>query len=143
MAEADPMAAVRSILLADSGVTGQVSTRVYGDELPGSQNQQMPRKCVVLSYSGGGSLGPGARSYVPWGVTRMDVRSYGATPYEASQVRNAVHMVLKFLRRTVAASTVVHGVTVSGGPLTLRDPDTGWPHKLMVYDVNAIEFATT
>ena len=58
MAEADPIAAVRSILLADSGVTGQVSTRVYGDELPGSQNQQMPRKCVVLSYSGGGSLGP-------------------------------------------------------------------------------------
>ena len=52
-------------------------------------------------------------------------------------------MVLKFLRRKVAASTVVHGVTVSGGPLTLRDPDTDWPYKLMVYDVNATEFAAT
>ena len=134
----NPRAALISYLMSDSGVTALASTRIFG-ELPGSENQYMPRACLVLTETGSGSLGPGARSYVPWGVTRMDIRAYGSTPYEASQLYHAMNVAVKQMARTVAASTVLQDAIVSAGPRSGRDPDVDWPFVWGSYEVSALE----
>ena len=79
-----PLAAAKTILREDADVNALTSGRVFAPELdrksPHQNPQDMPRACVTLTNTGGGSLGPGARSRVPWTVTRLDVQSYGKTP---------------------------------------------------------------
>ena len=140
-------AAVVAVLKADASITGMVTPRlIYGGELGGGNEderrwavKQMPRAAIVVSGSGGGSLGPGARSYAPWGVRRLDIFAYGRMPYEADQLYEAVYSVITQLRQTVAAGTVIKNASVSGGPIQTRDPDTDWPYTLGIYDVSATE----
>ena len=77
---ADPIAAVVSYLAADSDINALAEGRVYGEELPKRKTGDMPVKAIVVAYSGGGSIGEGARSNVPITTARVDVRSYGETP---------------------------------------------------------------
>ena len=133
----NPLAAIVALLRADTDVAALVGTRVFGGELPQSQASAMPRHAVVLTLSGGGSLGPGANSYVPWTVNRMDMRCYGRDPLEAWTLYEAVDAVMRNLRRETSASTLIHDATISGGPISNRDNDTDWPYVLSVYDVSA------
>ena len=82
-AEANPLAAVRTILRRDSDIAALTEGRFYVPELDGKDPrgnaQAMTRPCAVIRNTGGGSLGPGARSRAPWAVTRLDVESFGKT----------------------------------------------------------------
>ena len=137
----NPLAAARIILIADPEVARLTSGRVYAPELPEKQAQEMSRPCIVLRNTGGGSLGPGARSRAPWTNTRLDVQSFGKTPSEASEIHWAVHEVLIALERTVVDDTVVNDVVVTGGPINSRDADTDWPFALGIFDL-ASAYAT-
>ena len=156
----NPLGAVRTILRADADVYALTEGRVVVPELnrqsPDQKPQDMPRPYVVLKNTGGGSLGPGARSRVPWTVTRLDIESYGKTTEECYQLHWAVYRVLTALGelpveaggtgaslppdepgQNTLANTRVFDAVVTGGPINERDSDTGWPFVLGVFDLSA------
>lgn len=123
----DPIKAIIDILKADSDITTLVSTRVYGMELPRSETANMPRKAIVIQPSGGGVFPVGSADYIEHSDQRIDVFSYGETPFEAQKVRREVLDTLKQLKRTIINGTLLHWINRAGGSLALRDPDTDWP----------------
>lgn len=104
----------------------------FGHELPDTFLEVapgMPRKCFVVSGSGG----PPAGGFLPNGRQRLDLRFYGATHAEAMDVAIAAHELLKNLRRTVVGDVLIRSFEPSSGFLTLREPETRWPLVLRTY----------
>lgn len=130
---ADPILALIAILKADAGVAALAGARVFGDELPASETATQPRKAIVVRSSGGPSLAAG--SYLEHDSQRVDLLSYGETPFEAGRLRRAVFDTLKPLRRTVAAGALIHWVEPAGGWATERDPDAAWPAAFQSFQV--------
>lgn len=124
---ADSVKAVKDILAADSSVIALVGTRVFGIELPQSEANNMPRKCIVIKPSGGAGFGVGDRDFVKHSADRVDIFYYGETPFEANKLRRTAYDVLKQVSRTVVNQVLVHWLNRAGGPIPLRDPDTTWP----------------
>ncbi len=122
---ADVIDGLITFLKADAPLTALVGTRVFGLELPAAEAGEMPRTAVVVQPSGGSTLTEG--TYAPLTAQRVDVFSYGETPFEAERVRRAVFDALKALRRAVNASVLIHWCDPAGGFANLRDPDTTWP----------------
>lgn len=137
----DPLVAVRIYLLADAGVAALASTRVFAAELPSAEASEMPRATVVIAAAGGGGASPGARSHVPVGGVRIDVKCYGASPAEASELHYATLSALKTIGRTFVDGTLLHSCVVEGGPFSLREPDVDWPLVLSTYQLLAAEVA--
>jgi hypothetical protein len=119
----DVVAAVVAYLRADAAVLAIVGTRVFGEELPGSEAASMPRASVVVSATGG----YGQTDAVPLMKPRVDVRCYGATRAAAMTLHLAVYVALRALSRAVSATGLLHGAIEEGGPQSLRDQDTDWP----------------
>ena len=141
IAEANPLAAVRTILKRDPNIAALTEGRIYIPEFDGKDPrgnaQAMIRPCAVIRNTGGGSLGPGARSRAPWAVTRLDVESFGKTAYESSRVHWMIYRVLVALERTTVNDTILIDAVVTGGPINEVDSDTGWPFTLGVYDLSS------
>lgn len=135
----DRLTALIAILKADAAVSAQVGTRVFGGELPPAETASMPRKATVISHGGG--LGVFGGGYQEYGDTRVDARCYGETPLEADDVWRAAYGALKQMRRTLQGTIYVHWARPSGGPLSLRDPDTDWPYVFSSFQVLAAEAA--
>ncbi len=117
--------ALRLFLLADSGVSGLVETRVFAVDLPAAEAASMPRQCVVVKPSGGPPFQPG--SYIDHALQTLDLFSYGETSFEADLVRDAVGSALRLLRRGTIGTTLIHWVQPAGGWASNRDPDADWP----------------
>lgn len=125
----DARAAIIAILTADVVVAAQVGTRVFGDELPQAETDNMPRKCVVVAPAGG--TPPGfAQGTLPLEAQTIDTLCYGATLYEAEEVRRAVYAAMVGIERVVKSSVMVHCAAVSGAVMEGRDGDAYWPYKL-------------
>lgn len=134
----DAREAIITILKADSDVATEVGTRVFGDELPRSETDSMPRKCVVVAPGGG--TPPGfASATLHVEVQRLDVFCYGETLYEAEEVRRAVYGALKGITRQVASNVMVHWARPAGGAASGRDPDADWPVKWNSWQIMADE----
>lgn len=129
----DFIEALRSYLLADADVVAATSSRVYGAELPQAEVINQPRGAIVLRAQGGGNLF--GRSYIEINDPRVDILCYGSTPYQAGVVHNAMHPVLKQMRRNVQGSCLLHWAHPTTSPLSLRDPDAEWPMVLSVWQV--------
>lgn len=124
----DMAVAVRQYLLEDSGVSGQVDDRVYVDDLPTTENENMPRSAVVIRSAGGNELA----SYNHNQTARFDILSYGGTRFDAGVVDGHVAEALHYLKRVVVEGTLLHSVIITGGSRTFKTADTGWPVKLRV-----------
>lgn len=142
MAIPDPIGALIAYLKADTDITTLAGTRVFAPEMHATEVKNQPRQALVLSQSGGGGLGPGRSSLIEVEVFRLDVRAYGATHLEAMTLSLAAHSRLKTMIRTVQSNTLLHNATISGGPLSLREPILDWPLVLRVYDIMVAELAT-
>jgi hypothetical protein len=135
----DHIEALVAFLKLDADVASVAASRVFGAELPESETSFMPRSAVVLLPAGGlTAIGDGVQRY---GDVRVDVRAYGTTPKLANDVWRAVHPALKDLLREVHAETLLHWAKPSGGPISLRDPDTHWPFVLSSWQVFRSEVA--
>lgn len=147
---ANPRAALIHYLLANTDIAALVETRIW-PELPEKEAQQQARAAIVITESGGGTIGPGAESYADWENTRMDILCFGKDPYEASNLQRTVTVVLKRMERTVVRwtfkvngvstqmETVLVDATITGGPISGRDPDTDWPFCFASYNVSSYE----
>lgn len=123
----DPLSALIQYLKADTGIitlAGTPSpTRVFGLELPQNQSASMPRKAVVLKFSGG----PGKQPHADLSEQRIDIWCYGETAFEAMKLQLAVSQAVDTLRRKAEGTTFLHGAIQSGGLLgPIEDPDTNW-----------------
>lgn len=131
--------AIRRYLLSDAGVAAEVSDRVFIDDLPESENESMPRKCVILRSAGG----PDLRSYTDLQRQRFDVMAFGATRFEAGEVDAAVVYALHWMRRNVKEEAVLHSAVLSGGSTTFKAAQTGWPIKMRTVLVSGSMNAAT
>jgi hypothetical protein len=134
---ADPVGGLVEFLQANEPVSELTDRRVFGGELPESENAAMPRGCVVLRPAGGaGQLGGG---YQQFSDQRIDALCYGDSPQAAYQLWMLVNVALKQLQRTIRANTLIHWCRSTGGPLSLRDSSTEWPYTLASFQVLASE----
>ena len=143
---ANPRAALISYLKTHRDVQALVgqqqdllSIPLVVGELREIEAQHMPQYAIVITESGGGTTGPGAESYADWENTRMDILCYGKTPYEASNLQRTVHRALKRMTRNVQPAGVLVDATISGGPISGRDPDVDWPFAFASYNVSSYE----
>ncbi len=110
----------------DADVIVQVATRIFGEELPRSETDSMPRKCVVIASSGG-AIPPWAGATVKLEVRRVDLFCYGATLYEAEEVRRAVFGAMRALKRVLSAAVLIHWAQPAGGAAAGREgPISQW-----------------
>ena len=127
-----------------------VDDRIFGFAVPeGAKQRSILRNAIIVTPSGGGSLGPGARSYAPWRVNRLDIFCCGKTPADAAHVHGIVEEIMTGMEQTVicVADTVLKSAVISGGPLPGWIPQasnsTGpdWPYMLGIYEVHAIPYS--
>ena len=75
---------------------------------------------------------------MPWRVTRIATRCYGATPALAEEVDAALYAYLTQINSRRTEYGIIQDLTVSGGPIAGRDPDTDWSFYYSVYDLSLI-----
>lgn len=136
---ADPIAALRTILLADPDLDTAVNGQVYGGEIPEAESKSMPVAAVVLRPAGGPST-PGG-GYQQFGKQRVDVVCYGHTLSESYAIDRLVYPILNAIQRQVADSVLVHSATCEAKAATARDPLKQWPTTYSSWLVLAAEVA--
>lgn len=128
----DPLLAVKAYLLADADVAALLGTRIWGEEVPASEVNAMPRHGLVIVHAGGRELFGGTRMDI--GGMRISTRAYGPTYYDAQILDRAVYEAFKALHRYGATGQAgLYSVTQESGPFTQRDPSTDWPYALCTY----------
>lgn len=128
---ADIVTAIVELLKADAGIAASVDGHVYGGELPPDLAALMPRTAIVVQASGGAAFAPA--STVDAETQRLDIVCYGATPFEAAELRRLSNPVLRHTLRRVVAGVLIHWVQWAGGYISGRDRDGAWPYALQSY----------
>lgn len=121
----DPIAAVVRFLKSDVDTAAMVGTRVFGGELPLTENASMPRCAVVIRNAGGGLL-PISSSYVRVNDIRLDTYCYGTTPSQAFRVYRCVAGALKQMPRNLQGQTLLHWARTAAGPSNVVEGPTEW-----------------
>lgn len=124
--EVDSAELVHVFLSADTGLTAQISTRLYGD--PGLPQNFTIAKAVMFLEDGGPS-----HPDIPMAGTRFAFYCYGPTAQDARTVYRALFNALTRASRT--NKTLTGGIvgrlqkaTREGGPSSRTDPGTGWKY---------------
>ena len=126
----DPIAGIVAFLKTKSNVTNHTSTRIFGQELPRSELANMPRKCLVISSSGGGRGHIQATTYRQ---VRVDVRCYGESPKQAMDLHIATDTTLLDIERVAQGNTFIYDAVLETGALSLRDPDLDYAYVSAPY----------
>lgn len=112
---------------------GLAAGRVFGARLPQAQVQHMPRAAIVVRAAGGaGTFGGG---YLPVVDDRVDVRAYGETPWEASQLAEEASRLLHAIRDVQTVHGRVLWCRRGGGPVDVTETQTGWDLVLTSWQV--------
>lgn len=125
MGEADPVAALVAFLLRQNSVIALAGADIFGGELPQDVVQLMPRAAILVKPSGGASMMAG--SFADHDTQRVDIITYGPTPFVAHRLMAEVAHALRQLRRQVHANTLIHWCESAGGFMTGREAQTEWP----------------
>jgi hypothetical protein len=113
----DPIAEIRTLLLADTDVASLAGTRVYGDDIAEGDQGSMPQATVVLREAGG----PGRLGFTLYRRTRIDTLCYGKSLSESAQLHRYVREVLETMNRPTGT---LFTAEVSSDGRNGRDPDT-------------------
>lgn len=139
---ADATTATAALLAGRAAIQAVAGTDVYGEELPDSDAfvGSMPKAAIAVQSSGG--IGPADGTYLRLGAQRVDVDCYAPSMYLARRLARIAHAELKAVRRETVTyedetgepvSVLIHGYTVSGGFVALREPTTRWPRITRSY----------
>lgn len=131
----DPTIITREMVAAAPGVSEATSGRVYGVEVPEAEAGAMPRSCVVVIPNGLGTPPPGQSDYVRANVSRIEIRSYAASPAEAGRISALVDVHLHQHGRQIIRGTMVWWATRVSGPVSARVAPGDWPCVIRTYDV--------
>lgn len=130
----DPIADLRALLAADTGIqtlVGQTAggdVRVFHSELPDTESESMPSQAVVLSQAGG----PGREKRTHLRRIRVDTFCYGETLYESQRLHDTVREVLEELARTTNS---IKTIEITSDGQNGRDPLKQWPVCYATYSV--------
>ncbi|ALJ14266.1 hypothetical protein [Sphingopyxis macrogoltabida] len=133
MIEADPIAALRTWLLADAPIAELVGEDVFGGSLDGDILDRGPKAALVVTPSGGPSLT--GRSNAEFDTARIDLIAYGATPAEADALMRTAAPRLWTIDRIVIGDTLIHWVNRAGGAGMARKSDTQWPQAFRSFQI--------
>ena len=134
----DVLEAVIAALEANNDVSTLTANRIYGIRLAEDEIENMPRKCIVLRYAGGAERNDFIKIISP----RIYFYSYGESEYEAGRVDRAVYVCLKNIDRLTINGTLIHGVAISTGPISMESA-AGWPIQWRSAVVTASETEIT
>lgn len=168
MAQPDPFATMRSILLGETSITslllpqtalpsltvapifalsyprkvaGAAQTGYTGHDWAALLQQQAIR--LVLITAAGRIASVGDTTRVPYSRPRMDIQCFGRSESDAMTVYLAVDAFLKEMSNERAAlsagTSLIRDVTVEGGPLSFDDPTTEAPEIVGTYGASFIE----
>ena len=126
---------VIAIMKADPALNTLVSGRIYGAELPESENGNMPEKAIVIALSGGIE----DSGTIEIMKSRVDVYCYGETFYQAGIVDAQVYELLKYAHRETISNMLIHEIAVSGGAIQLKESKSEAPIMWRSYVVTASE----
>lgn len=118
--------ALRSALIANPSIQYEVGNKVYINEMPDAQVNNMPEKCIVIYEQGGTEM----NHYAPLAIPRFDVWCYGASYFEAGEVDGAFWDYAHNVSMQDQDDTLIQSIILSGGPRAGKEPDTGWPVKI-------------
>lgn len=135
----DLLAALVAHLRAQPVVSSIVGARVFGMELPEAEARHMPRHALVLQPSGGAV--PGYAQSLALDSARIDIYSYGPTPFEAMRLRRATRAAMREVTRVRVGTTLLHWALPAGGYAQERDAKTRWPLVWESFTVLASERA--
>ena len=124
----DPIADLRSLLLADSGVAAIAGTSVYGGELPQAQATTAPDPTVVIKPAGG----IGRLKTMKTRTIRIDTVCYGQTLKDSWTLHLAVREALETLGRPTGC---VKSVEMASEAANARDSVKQWPTCYASYSV--------
>ena len=110
--------------------------RVFGEEVPSKEAKNMPRACTLVKTAGGV-----AQDFVTIGRTRIDVRTFGETPYQARTEYLKVYDLLKSAKAQAMDDVWFLSAVMESGPLSMRDPDTQWPYVMSIWNVMSREIS--
>lgn len=141
MSAADPLEALRSILLADATVTGLVGDRVRCLSLHADDEKALTAQtsCAAIRLKPAG--GPGARGYQQFGKRRVDITCYGASVDESYDVYLAVQPILHQLERVTVGTVLIHSATEESSAAVGVNPLTQWPETYSSWLVLAADVA--
>lgn len=122
----DPIAEIRSLLLADADVASLAGTNVFGDEIKESVRATMPAPVVVLLDAGG----PGRAGFNLYRRTRIDTLCYGETLSQSAELHRFVREVIETMNRPTGT---LFSAEVSSDGVNRRDPATQWPLCIASY----------
>lgn len=126
---ADALNAIVDVLRSHDIASG----RVWGRGLPRDENDEMPRRCVVVRRAGGSTALQGG--YLPTVDHRVDIRSYGPDAADAGALDAQIAQILHHLRDTTTDHGRIIWCRTAGGPSDLLEPDTRWPLTLSSWQV--------
>lgn len=136
----DYVGALIAYLRAQTAVTDLVPAERITGRLPDAEG--MPRFHITFQKTGGG----GNDRYVPIMKPRVDMRCYGATPYEAMRLFRTVNPYLVPQSRNVgfrATDCLVLDVNLELNVVGDVEPDTGWPRTWCSYRLTVMEVPVT
>ena len=119
---ADPLAAVCAYLQAATGDVFEM--RAFRPDLPQSEDQFMPRACIVVRRAGG--VSPFGDSYMPITAQRLDIACYGANQQECEMVAQSVVVAMKRLTNSHWENCKLYSANISAGPLPSFEANTLW-----------------
>jgi hypothetical protein len=117
----DIQAKFRALFAAQSGITDEVSTRIYNTRLPKSITTA--QKAIVINMNSGE-----VEKYTPLVRPNFIIKAYGATMIEARAVYGAVYDALHQQNNITAGSVTWKAVDVESVGQDAIDPDTDWPY---------------
>lgn len=128
---ADIVTSIVDLLKADAGLVALCEGRVFGGELPPGQAADMPRSAIVVQPSGGVPFHPAG--LVKAEAQRLDLVAYGATVFEAMELRATASRLLVLTVRRAMSGVLIHWLQSAGGYLIGRDRDGQWPYAFQSF----------
>jgi hypothetical protein len=120
----DVIQAAIDILTADPEVSTLTNGAIFDSELGESEDFSMPTYAVVVQFGGG----PGPPLMLQFRDRRLNIICYGPTDSLCDVLYEAVEACLRATTPQVQASTYVHWINPTTGPMYRRDPQTEWPY---------------
>ncbi len=133
----DPLAALRTYLLADTKVGPLVSVGVFVNGIPSERAGSMPGGAVSLNAAGGFQL----FQNVPVSTPRVDVLCYGASRRSSYVLHLAVQAALRALHREFVGLCLLHVARQESGAAFIVDELTNWPLVLSSWQLFAADQA--
>ena len=124
--------AIRTTLLASTGITGKVGNRIYCPNLPPGYSPE--NTAIEYSVRGGRDF-----MYVPLVQPSIQIKCWGPTMEDAREVYGVLHSYLKDIRRHQGSDFTLMGCQMETFGQDLIDIATGWYNVLSFWTFTFLE----